>query len=688
MCSLLAFGYCIFIAEKNNIINFMKKALSLLAVALLLGISSEAQSKRYVLFEHFTQASCGPCAVQNPVFEATVAQNEGKYHHLAYHTSWPGTDPMYNVNPAEVDTRVGYYNVTGVPRIQMLGTIWGGQPGGVSSAQIDVAASTGAPLRLDVSFVDNGDDTHTASVVVNETGVIEGSNLKLRIAVVERVIDYTTPPGSNGEITFPNVFRLMPSTTDGIGYTPTGIGTSQLNEVTYDVNEAWNLDEIYVLAWLQDDSGKEILNSGSSDDPSWEVVTETSTLAGGTDPINFDANVFTTGIDEEIQVSYSSDQPLDWSAGIVVDGIVYTEPLVDVMLESSDTQVGLLVTPGTTAAIANYTLEITSTTYPDDPIATITYTVVAGITDLVVDHGGEATQWNVDYTSGLALAGNTSYGVLPIGKFIAGMNDGELDEVINVYDNVSWTFPGLTEPETAVLANFLDAGGNLFVNGQDLGWDTFENEGTPITQAFYTDYLRADFQADGSGSNNQLTWTGDIVFDGIENSSIINVYGGANIYPDEFDPIDPAVAIYKYNGNYNKTGAIRVAENGHKVVYVGVDLGMIADEDVRHQLIQVSHDWFYGVISSLEYDLVIKDVLGQNYPNPAQDVTTIPLTQLDTDAYITVIDLQGRIVAADRLVQNSVNYLLDVSSLNSGIYQYYLSTENGRSETISFEVLK
>ncbi|NND94640.1 MAG: hypothetical protein HKN45_07205, partial [Flavobacteriales bacterium] len=354
----------------------MKKFYMFLAAILVFGISSNAQSKRYVLFEHFTQASCGPCAVQNPDFEATVAMNEGKYHHIAYHTSWPGYDPMYEVNESEVNTRVSYYNVTGVPRMHMLGNTWSGGPAGVSTAQIDQAAATGAPVRLDVSFIDNGDDTQSTYITLNETGNIEGSDLKIRIAVVERVIDYSSPPGSNGEMSFPNVFRLMPSSTDGIEYTPTGAGTAQTIDVTYAIDEAWNLEEIYVIAWLQDDSDKEVINSGSSDDPSWEVSTTTTTLAGGTEPIEFTANVFTSGVDEEIQVSFSSDQPSDWSVEVVVDGIAYVDPVVDVTLASADTEVGLIVTPGATAAIANYTLEVTSLTYPDDPIATITYTVV------------------------------------------------------------------------------------------------------------------------------------------------------------------------------------------------------------------------------------------------------------------------------------------------------------------------
>ena len=665
----------------------MKRILTLVAVFLIVTLTADAQSKRYVLFEHFTQASCGPCAAQNPSFEAVVSQNEGKYHHIAYHTSWPGYDPMHDLNPTEVQARVNYYNVTGVPDMNMLGSVWNGGPAGVTTAQIDAAAAVGAPIRVGVSDIDLG-DSHEATVTIEETGVLTGTNLKLRIVVLEHYIDYGTAPGSNGETAFPNVFREMPSTTAGITYTPSGEGTSQEFTVSYDVNAEWNEDDLYVIAWLQDDADKFVVNSGSSVDPDWEVATSTSTLAGGVDPSAFNANIFTANADDMVSVSYTTDQPSDWSATITVGGVEQSADAVDVTLAQGNNEVGLIITPGSTAAIANYTLTVTSLTYPDDPIATITYTVVAGITDLIVDHGGVATQWNEDYSNGLALAGNTSYGVLPINKFIDGMNDGQLDEVLNVYDNISWTFPGFTEAETAVLATFMANGGNVFVNGQDVAWDTFQNEGTAVTQAFFTEYMSASYVADGSGTNNQLTWNGDVVFDGIANSSIINVYGGANIYPDEILPIAPAVSIYNYNGNANKTGAIRVAENGHKVVYVGVDLGMISNESVRNQLIQVSHDWFYGIITDLEYDMVIKNVLGQNYPNPALANTVIPFDVLEKDAYLSVIDLQGRLVQSVRVAKGNSQVILDVSSLNAGMYQYYMTTETGRSEAKSFEVIK
>ena len=43
----------------------------ILSMTLIFGQSA----KRYTLFEHFTQASCGPCAAQNPAFAAFFAIN-------------------------------------------------------------------------------------------------------------------------------------------------------------------------------------------------------------------------------------------------------------------------------------------------------------------------------------------------------------------------------------------------------------------------------------------------------------------------------------------------------------------------------------------------------------------------------------------------------------------------------------
>jgi len=79
----------------------MKKIIlfSLFLATAVLGFS---QSQRFIMFEEFTQASCGPCASQNPAFDALLNANVSKCTSIKYHTSWPGVDPMNAQNPTDV----------------------------------------------------------------------------------------------------------------------------------------------------------------------------------------------------------------------------------------------------------------------------------------------------------------------------------------------------------------------------------------------------------------------------------------------------------------------------------------------------------------------------------------------------------------------------------------------------------
>jgi hypothetical protein len=93
----------------------MKKTFTFLTI-LLAGSLAFAQSQRLVMVEGFSQASCGPCASQNPALNAALsAAGTSTVVSIKYQTSWPGVDPMNAQNPTEVAARVSYYNISGVP---------------------------------------------------------------------------------------------------------------------------------------------------------------------------------------------------------------------------------------------------------------------------------------------------------------------------------------------------------------------------------------------------------------------------------------------------------------------------------------------------------------------------------------------------------------------------------------------
>jgi hypothetical protein len=113
---------------------------------------------------------------------------------------------------------------------------------------------------------------------------------------------------------------------------------------------------------------------------------------------------------------------------------------------------------------------------------------------------------------------------LNIEKFTEAIMADQLSEVGHVYYNVGWTFPSFTDEGVEALKAFMDNGGNLMVVGQDVAWDTFNNEGTAITQEFMTSYLGVNYVGDGSASDSEMTYvSNDPLFGSLGSSSIENI---------------------------------------------------------------------------------------------------------------------------------------------------------------------
>ena len=117
------------------------KKITLLAL-LIASQFAMAQTQRFVIIEEFTQASCGPCAQQNPAFNALLSANSTKTFGLKYQTSFPGVDPMNEHNPEQVSDRWDYYPGTGVPYCRLdgstkpAGSAYAGAPANVTQAMM------------------------------------------------------------------------------------------------------------------------------------------------------------------------------------------------------------------------------------------------------------------------------------------------------------------------------------------------------------------------------------------------------------------------------------------------------------------------------------------------------------------------------------------------------------------------
>ncbi len=253
------------------------KKLTLAVALMLIGGTAFAQATRLVLFEEFTQASCGPCASQNPAFNTLLQSNTTKAISIKYQTSWPGVDPMNAANPTDVATRVSYYGVNGVPWTAMdgvapTGSAYAGAPANVTQTAIDTRYAVSSPLAVSVYHQLNATyDSIQIVVSVSNPGTSSFSSgsansLKLHTVIVEEEINYPTAPGSNGETDFYSVMRKMLPDAGGTTLSDTwAAGASS----TFTFNVALptyiaNLGEVAVVAFVQDNSSKDVKNAGYS----------------------------------------------------------------------------------------------------------------------------------------------------------------------------------------------------------------------------------------------------------------------------------------------------------------------------------------------------------------------------------------------------------------------------------------
>ncbi len=75
---------------------------------------------------------------------------------------------------------------------------------------------------------------------------------------------------------------------------------------------------------------------------------------------------------------------------------------------------------------------------------------------------------------------------------------------------------------------------------------------------------------------------------------------------------------------------------------------------------------------------ITKDTFISLYPNPASNMTTITINGVDSKAYISIIDMHGRIIASveKNPSSNKIMYMLDLGGFATGVYYIRVDTDN------------
>lgn len=583
-----------------------------------------AQVPQKMLIEEATQAGCGPCAAQNPAFDALLMQNRDKVSIIKYQVWWPGVDIMHNQNPTDVRTRVGELGSNAAPNFYLNG---GGfeSLSAMTQARIDGFAGAMSPVSIEIGFENDGDSEQVKITinVKNETSqAIAANSLKLYTALNENQIHFPSAPGTNGETEFNWVMRKMYPSGAGMSISE-AIMPGESYEMTFTESYPsyiYNLNALNVVAFVQDGSGTVVQSEESG-------------------------TVMATGALPNLAMSYSIDG-YDGYCTETVDLVAKVENTGQLEIESFD-----IVQLGPNGART--------------PVYSSTEALPAGeetlvtFSDIMLNFGASVFAIDLDnikYASTKRLANlhpteanNDPLYVVNTDPFATSIQQGfditNLRDVMpnTFYDNpegvrlftvdqrifrdVTWPLGGFGNSDGCIRYDFV-----AWTAGQEasLVFDKLDLSGTYNAELSYAyGYAaRGGFATDRfiveASADCGETWTELVNKRGTE--LITGADPGATIrfYPKADEWAEEKVSMSDFDGEGEVILRFRGISGGAQAMYVDdimVSGTPVSSNDVR-------------VISKV-----------QTYPNPAQDVVKIDF-DLDeaTDLQVVIQDLSGKVV--------------------------------------------
>ena len=214
---------------------------------------------RKPLFEVFTSSTCAPCAGVNEHFDGVLSNiPDSTYSLVKYQVNWPGNGDPYYIEDNGI--RVDFYGIGSVPRMVTNGfeTF---SAGSFSQTNFNQATAEDAYVSVELDYTFDGLNVSAFLDVEPKINIADAS---VHFVVVEKTTYNNT--GSNGETEFHNVVMTM---------MPDGFGT--VSELEHEVVSSYiagtnlittfieEFDDLMLVAWVQDNETKAILQSESCD---------------------------------------------------------------------------------------------------------------------------------------------------------------------------------------------------------------------------------------------------------------------------------------------------------------------------------------------------------------------------------------------------------------------------------------
>jgi hypothetical protein len=382
--------------------------------------------------------------------------------------------------------------------------------------------------------------------------------------------------------------------------------------------------------------------------------------------ISSESNANTGFLDDTYYISCSLEGPAGWTGEFTTANGTFSFGQVDsIQIASGDSaEVSISINPNGIGGYGETTLEFSSASNPGLSSSTVFRTITTtGVDILAVDASEE--NYGAYIFSALENVYTGTYGIVTRSALHASGVD------ISNFQIVTWScgdaLPVFTQDEVDMLQNYLDGGGRLFINGQDLGADIFEATGqSQFADSFYNNYLHARYLSNIGNSFIINGYDGDPISEGLQ-----FVLNGA-LYtrsPDRVSPFNSeASPIFKFLSG-PQIAAIKAATTDYRVVYLGFGFEQIGDVVIRDTLMARAINW-------LKEGIVTTNISIQS-PNGGE-VWVVGETEDITWASVNVDD-----VMIELSIDNGATWSTIISSTPSnGTYSWTVASQDSSDECL------
>jgi len=476
---------------------------------------------------------------------------------------WPSaTDPFNLANPGENAARQQYYSVTGTPTMKCDGTTasW---PSIQSIIQARMAVTS--PLWLD-EIINVSVNSITVTMKAVSTTAIS-SNHVIHAVLLDR---YSYLPSSpNGQPHHYHAMLDMAPSGSGQNFTAT-VGDTMIYTATFPLNPSWSIANLDVACFVQNNVSKDILQSRCEMVPvnipglSMQSYTlqDNGNNDGRAEPGEWPSMYFTL-----------SNQPTYQTATNVVGTLTTSDPSLTITtgtvsfpnIPNGGTgtnanpfrfQVSPSAMPHLTSLHLHVVADPGQTTYDVDIPIYIGWPNVLLVDD---DEGSILETYYQPVLDSLDITyeywNNSTQGT-PSATAVSG------------YDFIVWwtgfgSTLALTTAEQTFIQAYLNAGGKLFLNGQNIA--SVLNTSAPT---FLHDVLHANFTVANTTVKILNGVAGNPVGDGLTvNCNSGGSGSGTCTSPDGITVIAPAGEAFIYNGQTHRGGLTYEGPAGQKLVF-------------------------------------------------------------------------------------------------------------------------